>query len=317
MSNFLKNIRAKLYIAFMYLFYGLRAADKTMLSSDTSSGNANKGNTEVQDEEESVYKDLLRGEVTQEVRELRHEMYYSERESHKYKYVGNGVAVKKNNLFSEEVKGLEDSDGFKVILIQNNSEDTGGVRDALEMGDHREYTIKVDRSFIPKFRIEEFTNKLVVKEVDEKHVMLDFYITKYESQFNRRHRPFLNEMERVYQGDKQSELLEMNVVHFTTFRAWGASDLVEFRFDNVEFDTITEYNGDYVLKFFADKSDKTDILDEFYDDKAAKKSDNHERRKKINTINLMDITANKEDEYNVDEAQRLINLYENNGGDRR
>ena len=309
MPNFLKKLNARLYTFFVYIFYGLRAADKAAFSSD-SSANGNKGNIEVQDEEQSVYKDLLRGEVTQEVRELRHEMYYSERESHKYKYVGNGIAVKKNDIFSDEVKGLENSDGFKVILVQNNAEDTGGVRDALEMGDHREYTLKIERNFIPRFRIEEFTHKLVVKAVDDKHVMLDFYLTKYESQFNRRHRPFLNEVDRIYQGDKQSDVLDFHGVHFVTFRAWGASDLVEYKFENVEFDNIVEFNGDYVLKFFADIVESSDMLDEFYDKVAAEKNANHERRKGKNTINLLEITTNVESEYNVDEASRLISIYQ-------
>lgn len=309
MPNFLKKLNAKLYTFFVYIFYGLRAADKAAFSSD-SSANGNKGNIEVQDEEQSVYKDLLRGEVTQEVRELRHEMYYSERESHKYKYIGNGIAVKKNDIFSDEVKGLENSDGFKVILVQNNAEDTGGVRDALEMGDHREYTLKIERNFIPRFRIEEFTHKLVVKAVDDKHVMLDFYLTKYESQFNRRHRPFLNEVDRIYQGDKQSDVLDFHGVHFVTFRAWGASDLVEYKFENVEFDNIVEFNGDYVLKFFADIVENSDMLDEFYDEVAAEKNANHERRKGKNTINLLEVTTNVESEYNVDEASRLISIYQ-------
>lgn len=309
MPNFFKKLNARLYTFFVYIFYGLRAADKAAFSSD-SSANGNKGNIEVQDEEQSVYKDLLRGEVTQEVRELRHEMYYSERESHKYKYVGNGIAVKKNDIFSDEVKGLENSDGFKVILVQNNAEDTGGVRDALEMGDHREYTLKIERNFIPRFRIEEFTHKLVVKAVDDKHVMLDFYLTKYESQFNRRHRPFLNEVDRIYQGDKQSDVLDFHGVHFVTFRAWGASDLVEYKFENVEFDNIVEFNGDYVLKFFADIVESSDMLDEFYDKVAAEKNANHERRKGKNTINLLEITTNVESEYNVDEASRLISIYQ-------
>lgn len=305
----LEKIKHKIYSFFIMLFFGMKAADKLAFSNNKEAGDSGKGGIEVQDEEESVYKDLLKGVVTQEVRELRHEMYYSERESHKYKYAGNGLAVKKNDLFSEELKGLENSDGFKVILVQNNQEDTGGVRDALEIGDRREFTIKVERDFIPRFRLEEFANKLVVKEVDNEHVMLDFYTTKYESQFNRRHRPFLNELDNIYQGFKQSDVLEMKEVHFVTFRAWGAPDLVEFSFNNVEFDTIVEYNGDYVLKFFADKNEKNDILNEFYDEIAEQKSQAHEKRKKKNEINLFEVTANKEPEYDVDEANRLINIY--------
>ena len=310
----LKKLFRGISLAFMYFFYGMKAADKAAFSSDESSNKA-KGNIEVQDEEQSVYKDLLRGEVTQEVRELRHEMYYSERESHKYKYVGNGVVVKKNNLFDEDVKGIERSDGFKVQLIQNNSEDTGGIGDALLMGDHREYTIKIKRNFIPRFRIEEFTNKLVVKRVDEQHVMLDFYVTKYESQFNRRHKPFLNDMEAIYQGDKQSDIIDFNEVSFVTFKAYGSPDLVKYSYNNVEFDNIVDYNGDYVVKFFADiVEDGNDIMDEFYDEIAAKKNENHERRKNKNTINFSEIVANKEPEYNIDEAQKLIDYFKDNGG---
>lgn len=305
----LEKIKQKIYSFFIMLFFGMKSAGKLAFSNNKEDGDSGKGGIEVQDEEESVYKDLLKGVVTQEVRELRHEMYYSERESHKYKYAGNGLAVKKNDLFSEELKGLEDSDGFKVIIVQNNQEDTGGIVDAFDMGDIREYTIKVERDFIPRFRLEEFTNKLVVKDVDEKHVMLDFYTTKYESQFNRRHRPFLNEIDNIYQGFKQSDVLEMKEVHFVTFRAWGAPDIVEFSFNNIEFDNIVEYNGDYVLKFFADKNEKNDILNEFYDEIAEKKNQTHEKRKKKNEIGLFDVSVNKEPEYNVDEANRLINIY--------
>ena len=217
----LKRLYMWLYTTAFYLFSGLRAADKVAFAAKDTSGNGDGANIEVQNEEKSVYKDLLRGEITQEVRELRHEMYYAERESHKYKYVGNGVAVKKNKLFDDEVKGLENSDGYKVQLIQNNREDTEGVADNLveydyRLKDQRNYTIKIERNFIPRFRIEEFANKVVVKRIDEKHVLLDVYVTKYESQFNRRHKPFLNELEAVYMGDTQSDIIDFDTLAFTT-----------------------------------------------------------------------------------------------------
>lgn len=313
----LKKLYMWLYTATFYLFSGLRAADKVAFAAKDTSGNGDGANIEVQNEEKSVYKDLLRGEITQEVRELRHEMYYAERESHKYKYVGNGVAVKKNKLFDDEVKGLENSDGYKVQLIQNNREDTEGVADNLveddyRLKDQRNYTIKIERNFIPRFRIEEFTNKVVVKRIDEKHVLLDVYVTKYESQFNRRHKPFLNELEAVYMGDTQSDIIDFDTLAFTTFKAYGADDLIYYKYNNIKFDNIVEFNGDYVLKFFADiECDGDDLINEFYDEIAAKKNAEHAPRKDKNTINILDVVK-VEPEYNVDEAEKLINFYKEN-----
>ena len=313
----LKRLYMWLYTTAFYLFSGLRAADKVAFAAKDTSGNGDGANIEVQNEEKSVYKDLLRGEITQEVRELRHEMYYAERESHKYKYVGNGVAVKKNKLFDDEVKGLENSDGYKVQLIQNNREDTEGVADNLveydyRLKEQRNYTIKIERNFIPRFRIEEFANKVVVKRIDEKHVLLDVYVTKYESQFNRRHKPFLNELEAVYMGDTQSDIIDFDTLAFTTFKAYGADDLIYYKYNNIKFDNIVEFNGDYVLKFFADiECDGDDLINEFYDEIAAKKNAEHAPRKNKNTINILDVVK-VEPEYNVDEAEKLINFYKEN-----
>jgi hypothetical protein len=308
----LKKIRHWLFTLGFHLFSGLRSADKKAFGAKDTSDSGDGGNIEVQDEENSVLHDLLRGEVTQEVRELRHEMYYAERESHKYKYTGNGTAVKKNNLYSDNLKSLENSEDLKIILFQYNQEDTGGLSDNLSandyrLKDHREFTLKIGRNFTPRFRIEEFTEKFVLKAADETHVLIDLYVTKYESQFNRRHRPFLNEIERIYQGDVQSEVISFDTLSFTTYRAYGADDLIEYHFKNIHFENIVEYEGYYVLKFLAEEGEDTsDIVKEFYDDKAAKKFEEHAPRHSGNTLNIMNVTNKVEKKYDVDEAERLL-----------
>ena len=317
----INKIKHWLFTLSFHLFSGLRSADKKAFGGKDTTGGDDSGNIEVQDEENSVLNDLLRGEVTQEVRELRHEMYYAERESHKYKYAGNGTAVKKNTLYSSEVKELENSEDLKIILFQYNKEDTEGLSDNLLNTDgkltdssiftkgHREFTLKLGRNFIPRFRIEEFTDKFVVKAADETHVIIDLYVTKYESQFNRRHKPFLNEMERIYQGDKLSEVVSFDTLSFVTFKAYGADDLIEYHYKNVTFENIVEYKGYYVVKFLAEVSeDTTDIVEEFYDEKAAKKFEQHAPRYSGNTLNIMNVTDKVEKKYDVDEAERLISL---------
>lgn len=309
----IKKLYYNIQLFFIYLFHGFRSADNMMLSSDTSTDNEKGDNTEIQNLQDSVYKDLLRGEVTQEVRELRHEMYYVERESHKYEYVGNGVARKKNEIFTLNSDEIENSEGFDIQLIQNNVEDTGGVGDAFTIeNDQREYNIKVTRNIIPKFRIEEFTNKLVVKRINKEKAQLDFYVTKYESQFNRRHRPFLNELDRIYQGDKWSNVVDFQGVSFVTFKAYGADDLKVFEYDNIIFDTIIEYKGDYILKFVADVHvDGYDIVEEFKDETAERKFKNKEKRKDAPEIEYLvaENALNKEDENTNDEVNNLLNFY--------
>ena len=322
MLNRVKRFFSWLYTSVLCLFYGLRGADKAVFGKD-SSGDGSGSNIEVQDEEKSVYKDLLKGEITQEVRELRHEMYYSERESHKYKYAGNGTAVKVNTVFDGEVEGIDRSDGLKVLLIQDNKEDTGGVYDNLQEADYtvkdrREFTIKIDRKFIPRFRLEEYATKVVVKDaMEDGFAVIDVYVTKYESQFNRRHRPFLNEMERIYMGDVQSDVIDFDSLSFITYKAYGAEDLKIYKFTDISYETIGEYNGCYVLKFYAKIAiNGDDILDEFYDKVAARKFENHERRDGVRTISMDDaVLLQNKPKYDLDEAERALQEAGVIGGD--
>lgn len=294
----------------IYLFWGLRSADKAAF------GNKNELDSgwlpiERHDEQDSVYKDLLRGEVTQEVKELRHEMYYSERASHKYEYIGNGVARIKNDFFTYNGK-IENSDGFEIQLLQPNIEDAGTLTDNINEDDYRlkekkEYTLDVIRDYIPKLRIEEYTTKLVVKRINETAVMLDFYTPIYQKQFDKIHRVFLNELDRVYQGDVKSEIVDFNGVKFISFRAFGTDDLKLYEYNNIEFDNIVKFDGDYVLKFTADiVNDGKDLLDEIYDEKADEKFKNKAPREGKQTLDFSVELMKQSDTYNIDEAEKLF-----------
>jgi hypothetical protein len=240
-------------------------------------------------------------------------MYYAERLSHKYKYIGNGVVKKKTNneLFKYTGK-LDETDGFDVQIVQPNSEDTGGLTDNLSESDYRvknkrDYTIEVERDFLPRFRLEAYTTKLVVKRINENSVMLDFYTPMYESQFNRMHKPFLNEIDRIYQGFIRSDIIDFKGVRFISYNAFGTDDLKEYKYTNVEFDNIVKFDGDYVLKFTADiVKDGEDLIAEFYDKTADEKSKNHAPRKGKNDVDFMSVKMKMEDTYDVEQAAELV-----------
>ena len=188
----MKNILKKIKLFLISLAWGMRGADKLISESNKESDGGEIAGIEQQKESESVYADLLRGEVTQQVKELRHEMYYSERKSHEYEYAGGGNAVKKNNFFGYSGK-IEESDGYPVRVIQENKEDPSSVlaEGALDLTayekdyrlkEKREFTIKIGRTFIPSYRIEQYATKVVVKNFAQDRAIIDIYVPIYEKQ---------------------------------------------------------------------------------------------------------------------------------------
>lgn len=307
----IKKIYNKIRLFFFYIFWGLKSADKVAFGTKEDSSNAGTV-LEQQNEQNSVYKNLLKGEVTQEVKELRHEMYFSERKSHKYKYIGNGVVTKKNEIFDYPGK-IDKTDGFPLQILQPNIEDTGTLSENLSEVDYRiknkkEFTIDIERDFIPRFRLEEFTNKLVVKRINENAVMLDFYTPIYKSQFNTIHKLFLKELEKIYMGDVRSDVIDFKQVEFISFRAFGTDDLKKYTYNNIEFDNILIFDGHYVIKFTADiVNDGEDLINEFYCKEEEEKSRMHApRNENGQTIDFLTALYKTEDKYDYEQAKELI-----------
>lgn len=307
----IKKIYNKIRSFFFYIFWGLKSADKVAFGTKEDSSNAGTV-LEQQNEQNSVYKNLLKGEVTQEVKELRHEMYFSERKSHKYKYIGNGVVTKKNEIFDYPGK-IDKTDGFPLQILQPNIEDTGTLSENLSEVDYRiknkkEFTIDIERDFIPRFRLEEFTNKLVVKRINENAVMLDFYTPIYKSQFNTIHKLFLKELEKIYMGDVRSDVIDFKQVEFISFRAFGTDDLKKYTYNNIEFDNILIFDGHYVIKFTADiVNDGEDLINEFYCKEEEEKSRMHApRNENGQTIDFLTALYKTEDKYDYEQAKELI-----------
>ena len=307
----IKKIYNKIRSFFFYIFWGLKSADKIAFGAKEDP--SNDGTVfEQQNEQNSVYKDLLKGEVTQEVKELRHEMYFSERKSHKYKYIGNGIVSKKNEIFDYPGK-IDKTDRFPLQILQPNIEDTGTLSENLSEVDYRiknkkEFTIDIERDFIPRFRLEEFTNKLVVKRINENAVMLDFYTPIYKSQFNAIHKLFLKELENIYMGDVRSDVIDFKKVEFISFRAFGTDDLKKYTYNNIEFDNILIFDGHYVIKFTADiVNDGEDLINEFYCNEEEEKSRMHApRNENGQTIDFLTALCKTEDKYDYEQAKDLI-----------
>ena len=103
--------------------FGLKAANDEIMGGGEADEQGSTINQQVTDQR--VAKHLLKGEVTQEVEELRYRTYRVENESKSYKYLGNGVAVK-------EDKPKNKSDKTKFKFSQDNEMLCESVSDSLK-----------------------------------------------------------------------------------------------------------------------------------------------------------------------------------------
>ena len=321
----------KIRLAWYYLMQGLVAGDKA-IRSDSGTEIDPVGGIEQQKETQSVYKDLLKGEITQEVIELRHQMYFTERKSHEYEYNGGGHAKKKNSMFGYS-GNVEQSDGYKVTLVQENKQfinslDNDGVHivkgdvlvdDDLKKGYNTtkninaEYTIHCERDFMPRFRLESYATKIVVKDVDNEHAIVDIYVPQYRQQFKRTTNLLQAELDRIYQGNVRSDLVMMNKIWFKTFNCYGADDSILYEYDDVKFDNIIKFDGSYVLRFYCHiLTNGEDEIQQYYDEKMAEKYENKERREGA-TVDFEAMAAIKaKEDLDVSEDIKLLNVLHKN-----
>lgn len=328
----MRKLWLNIKIFFESLAWGMRGGDKLLTASNKENEGGDIAGIEQQKEAHNVYADLLRGEVTQEVKELRHEMYYSERKSHDYVYAGGGHAVKKNQVFDYN-GNIETSDGFKVQIVQENKEDASSLiengiynmgtnaefderaKGDLRLKEKRNFTIEIKRDFFPSFRLEQYATKIVVKRINDSHVILDIYVSADRRQFDNVHKLFLKSIEKIYMGDKRSDIVDFNELNFITSNAYGSDDLKYYSYDNIKFDNIISFDGSYVLRFTADiAEDGYDLINDFFDTIADEKSKKHAPRNNATEISLKNIidTQNIEN-YDVDKAKNLMDELNNEG----
>ena len=282
MTNFFKKIVSNIKLFFHYLFVGMKNVDTLMTNNQK---NDDGSGYEVSDSAGGgVFKDVLEQKVTQEVEELRYASYEVAKKSKNYRYVGNGRVVKKSDSQLSLKHGfLDTSDDLPIILVQDNKMVCDDVLTVLnEVNEEKnkkifkDYTIKIKRDIFPRFLIEEFVRKLVVKQADGNYV-IDLYCSKYPSQFNeKRSRAFLSELKKIKNGNiRNSDILDINEISFISSNAWGVDDWFLFEFNEFELNCITEFDGNYIIRFGCQaKTFMHNILDKVYSKSAEEKYQN-------------------------------------------
>lgn len=130
-----------------------------------------------------------------------------------------------------------------------------------------------------RFSLENFTKKLNVRYISENEKMLEFYVSIYPDVDNRTSRLFLSELNKIINDNKKSDITDFNEVKFVTYKAIGANDFLEYKYEITSFDKIIEFNGNYVIKFKANAIiNGVDILSIYKQDELEKKYKNKEKK---------------------------------------
>ena len=259
-------------------------------------------------ENQRVSKALLKGEVTQQVEELRYRTYKVDKESKGFEYYAPTLALKKERQDNKFMK-YDDSDGLELITIQPNGVLVETVSETLEQvggrGKHAQYRIKVKRNFVPRYKIEEYITRLDVKKLDEKHVILDAYVSKYPNDKDFKSKGFVREVEKIRDEKIKSDILEYEEISFITNHAYKLDDMIKFIFKNISFEKIVEFDGHYILKFKASLQQNAIDLTKKYFSKTM--DDKYKTKEKKNTtINFSDYTIVKV--YNCEECGKEVLL---------
>ena len=141
---------------FYSFFYGLKGAENEMFVSKHSINSDTNFTQQIQ--QDNLGENLLKGEVKQEVMDLRYSTYSVSRESESYEYVGDGVAIKKER---------KPFDINNFSFIQKNKIFCDGVLDSMnETNGQDEFTILCTYKDVNRFKLERFIDYIYVNTIN-------------------------------------------------------------------------------------------------------------------------------------------------------
>lgn len=262
--------------------FGLKGADTEIMGSKSADINGTTINQEVSDQR--VAKHLLKGEVTQEVEELRYRTYKVDNEAKNYTYLGNGVAVK-------EEADEKPKDRTKFKFSQDNKPICESVLDGLkQVGKYgvERYRFEIDYKEFVRFKVEKFATMIDVdinEEIGKIETTLHF--STEPNPYDASSMPFINEIKKLLdvKTEQQAERNEIASsilnISFTTYKANNEDDFVNYSFINGgKFKSFRQDGYEFLLTFEWGEYLRLplDLESKYYSKSMAEKYANKERK---------------------------------------
>jgi hypothetical protein len=142
-----------------------------------------------------------------------------------------------------------------------------------------ERPVVITRELRPKFEIEKYAKKLHVRKINDNSKLLEFYISKYPDEYDRKTRLLISEIKRAIKNPRFSDMLDINEIKFITYKTLGTKDFHVYEYEVKNFDKIVEFDGFYIIKFKCEVIvDGEYLLDEYREEDLDKRYQNKERK---------------------------------------
>lgn len=261
--------------------FGLKAAGDEIMGGNGTSGNDTNISQEVNDQR--VGRHLLKGEVTQEVEELRYRTYRVENESKNYSYLGNGIAIKEDRL--------KQTSKTKFKFTQDNENICETVLQSLkQVGNYgtEKYRFEIDYNSFVRFKVEKFATKIDV-DINEETGKIEttLHFSTEPNPYDASSMPFINELKKLfdvkteYQASKNEIASSIMNISFTTYKAYNEEDFVNYSFINgAKFKSFKQEGYDYLLTFEWNEYLRLplDLESKYYSKSMAEKYEKKERK---------------------------------------
>jgi hypothetical protein len=182
-----------------------------------------------------LMQDLKEGRLTQEVKQFRKHHYEILKASSRYK---NGKLLSEDEIRNSKLVKGDPYDSYQVEVVFDNKAIGHSLFEQTEVR-----PLKIQRGVVPRFKLENFTSTVHVKNVDGNNKLLAFYIPKTNENTLISH-----ELERLKESKKISDLVNFTKAKFTT----QDSEMLTFEYRMLAFDSVVDYNNNYIVKMFAE-----------------------------------------------------------------
>lgn len=251
--------------------FGMKGGDTTIKSSITSIPSPTMIENDVQ--KSNLGTDLLQGEVTQAVEELRFMDYSVTNESKKYKYIGDGQAIKQNIVKSNGVYNFIQDNKIICESVVNELQRVG------QYGNDS-YTLKIINKDTPRFRIEKYCQYIQV-QINPSEISLTMFFSKYPNQYEVSSKAFINELEKNYSlSIAKPSIADLEMISFVTYKASGEDDLIMYTFKELSFSHIEKNDHGYLIKWNAKSYNRENLIEKFYSETMNKKYQAKEKKTK-------------------------------------
>ena len=129
-------------------------------------------------------------------------------------------------------------DSYQVEIVFDNK---SLGKSLFEEGEVR--PMKLQRGVVPRHKLENYTSTVHIRDIDGKNKLIDFYVPVKPG-----NESIIKEIEQIRVNPRVTDLVNFTKISFTT----QDSDMLVFEYRTLAFDKIVEYNGNYIVKMFAE-----------------------------------------------------------------